>query len=150
MSRLAYRSPVDGKIVEAHAPQISAPHTATRFGRSVITQCHSPSFGRSCLSAPHERISSETEQPRVTNPAVLAGESRRVLRSSEFFYTAEYSCQRVIGATVGIHEDEPSHFLSRPPGSRSRHLGSVSGMSRSVAHCPDLLANRSGESANIF
>jgi predicted acetyltransferase len=52
------------------------------------------------VSAPHERISSETEQPRVTNPAVLAGESRRVSRSSEFFYTAEYSCQRVTGAKI--------------------------------------------------
>jgi hypothetical protein len=36
-----------------------------------------------------------------------------------------------------------------PPGSRSRHLGSVSRMSRDIHHRPDLLAGRCATSTNV-
>jgi len=45
-------------------------------------------------------------------------------------------------ATVGIHERQRSESCSGPPGSRSRHLGSVSRISRDDTQRPDLLAGQ--------
>jgi hypothetical protein len=52
-------------------------------------------------------------------------------------------------ATVGIHERERSESFGGPPGSRSRHLESVSKKSRDVRQGPDLLAVRNAMSANV-
>ena len=59
------------------------------------------------------------------------------------------SFQAVSVATVGIHERERSESSGGPPGSRSRHLESVSRTSRDVHQRPDLLAGRSATSTNV-
>src|ERR1019366_7977112 len=59
------------------------------------------------------------------------------------------SFQFVSVATVGIHERERSESSVGPPGSRSRHLESVSRTSRDVHQRPDLLAGRSAMSTNV-
>ena len=55
--------------------------------------------------------------------------------------------QAICGKVRHIHSIS---LVGGPPGSRSRHLGIVSRMSRDVSQCPNLLAGRSCVSANIF
>jgi len=76
------------------------------------------------------------------------GESRQVFRWRRFLPT-QFSFQIVVVATVGFHERERSDSDGGPPGSRSRHLESVSRKSTDVHQCPDLLAGRSAMSTNV-
>ena len=57
------------------------------------------------------------------------------------------SFRRASVATVGIHARE--HSYGGSPGSRSRHLESVSRTSWDVHQRPDLLAGRSAMSADV-
>ena len=69
--------------------------------------------------------------------------------------SGEHACgegipfQIVSVATVGNHERERSESYGGPPVSRSRHLESVSRMSRDVHQRPGLLARRSALSAKV-
>jgi len=69
--------------------------------------------------------------------------------------SGEHACgegipfQIVSVATVGNHERERSESYGGPPGSRSRHLESVSRTSMDVHQRPDLLAGRRRMSTNV-
>jgi hypothetical protein len=70
-------------------------------------------------------------------------------QSGAYAWGEGISFQFVSVATVGIHERERSESYGGPPGSQSRHLESVSRMSRDVHQRPDLLAGRSAMSTNV-